>query len=176
MRSIILRGILAATAVLITACDTADSIAPVTPSASTNVRVSADLDNAKTNWRPVDQYVWASCANGGTGETVHVTGDIRFETQRMQDSSGVYHLSIKSNVSGLTAVGLTSGTFFRGMMAEHINSRAEDYLNSDVRGTDIVRFVAPGSGESYSLMVTSHYVVDQGNYVLWEETWTEVCR
>ena len=175
MRSIILRGILAATP-LIAACDSSDSVAPATTPASPRVTVSADVDGAKTIWRPVDQYVWVSCGNGGAGETVHVTGDIRYDMQSFQDASGVYHLSIKSNVSGLTAVGLTSGTFFRGMMAEHINGRADDYLSSDNRGTDIIRFAAQGSGDSYSLMVTTHYIVDQGNYVLWDETWTEVCR
>ena len=39
-----------------------------------------------------------------------------------------------------------------------------------------VSFVAPGSGDAFSLMVTSHFIVDQGNYVLWDETWNEVCR
>ena len=61
-------------------------------------------------------------------------------------------------------------------MTEHITARAEDYLNEDVRIAGIVRFVAPGSGDSYSLMVTSHFIVDQGTYVLWDQTWNEVCR
>jgi hypothetical protein len=73
-------------------------------------------------------------------------------------------------------VGLTSGTFFRGLMTERITSRAEDYLNEDVRTADMIRFIAPGSGDSYSLMVSSHFIVDQGNYVLWDQTWNEVCR
>jgi len=73
-------------------------------------------------------------------------------------------------------VGLTSGTFFRGLMTEHVNSRAEDYLNEDVRTADIIRFVATGSREAYSLMVSSRFIVDQGDYVLTEQTWEEVCR
>jgi hypothetical protein len=61
-------------------------------------------------------------------------------------------------------------------MAERINSRAEDYLNSDVRIADVIRFVATGSGDSYSLLVNSHFIVDQGTYVLWEQSWNEVCH
>jgi hypothetical protein len=61
-------------------------------------------------------------------------------------------------------------------MTEHITSRAEDYLNEDVRTADMIRFIALGSGDSYSLMVSSHFIVDQGNYVLWDQTWNEVCR
>jgi len=61
-------------------------------------------------------------------------------------------------------------------MTEQITSRAEDYLNEDVRTADIIRFVATGSRDSYSLMVSSHFIIDQGTYVLWDQTWNEVCR
>jgi hypothetical protein len=175
MRSTIFRGILAATAVFVAACDSPDSVAPATASAPSHVTVSADI-GGNPWWRTIDQYVWVSCGNGGAGETLHVTGDLRYEMQRMQDSSGTYHLNVKSNTSSLTAVGLTSGTVFRGMMTERGISRAEDYLNEDVRFADIIRFEAAGSREAYSLMVTSHYIIDQGTYVLWDETWNEVCR
>ena len=171
MRSII---ILAATAALAAACSSTDSVAPTASPAAARRDVSANAANVTS--RSIDQYVWASCANGGAGETVHVTGELHYEAQRMQDASGVFHLNIKSATSGLTAVGLTSGTFFRGMMTEHVTSRAEDYLNEDVRIADIIRFVAPGSGGSYSLIATSHFIVDQGNYVLWDQTWDEACR
>ena len=170
----IIRSILAATAVLAAACSSTDSVAPTITPASARPTVNADV--LKRMSRPVDQYVWISCANGGVGETVRVTGDLHYEAQRTQDASGVFHLNFKSATSGLTAVGLTSGTLFRGLMTERITARAEDYLNEDVRTADIIRFVAPGSGDSYSLMVSSHFIVDQGEYVLWDQTWNEVCR
>jgi hypothetical protein len=174
MRSIFFRGILAAIAVSTAACSSADSVAPTTKSARRTV--NADAQGVTTTSRPIDQYVWISCGNGGAGETFRVTGELRYNLQSIKDSSGVYHLNVKSNTSGLTAVGLTNGAFFRGMMTERINSRAEDYLNEDVRTADIIRFVAPESGDSYSLMVSSHFIVDEGEYVLWEQTWNEVCR
>ena len=176
MRSIIIGGILAATAVLTAACSTSDSVAPATAPASARRTVSADAQGVTSLSRPIDQYVWVSCTNGGAGEAVRVTGELHYEVQRTQDSSGVYHFNFKSAAGGLTAVGLTTGTLFRGLMTERITSRAEDYLNEDVRTADIIRFVASGSGDSYSLMVSSHFIVDQGSYVLWEQTWSEVCR
>jgi hypothetical protein len=176
MRSIIFRGILAATAALVAACGTTDSVAPTTSPATPRRDISTGAANVTSMSRPIDQYVWVSCTNGGAGEAVRVTGELHYEVQRTEDASGVFHLNFKSATSGLTAVGLTSGTFFRGLMTEHISSRAEDYLNEDVRTADIIRFVAPGSGDSYSLMVSSHFIVDQGNYVLWDQTWNEVCR
>ena len=175
MRSIIFRGILSATMALTTACSSTDSVAPATPRASAHRTVSANADGVRTVSRSIDQNVWLSCANGGAGEAVRVTGDLRYDVHRTLDSSGVSHLNIKSNTSGLTAVGLTSGTFFRGLMAEHVSSRAEDDLNMDVRTADIIRFVATGSRDSYSLMASSHFIVDQGTYVLAEQTWEEVC-
>jgi len=175
MRSIIFRSIFAVTTALIAACGSTDSVAPVTRPTSAPRAVSADVFGGTQVSRSIDQYVWLSCANGGAGETVRVTGDLRYDVHRTLDSSGISHLNIKSNTSGLTAVGLTSGTFFRGLMTEHVNSRAEDYLNMDVRTADIIRFVATGSRDSYSLMVTSRFIVDEGNYVLAEQTWNEVC-
>jgi len=174
MRSIIFRGILAA--VFAAACSSIDSVAPTPSSATARRDVSADAANATRNSRPIDQYVWVSCANGGAGEAVRVTGELHYEVQSTKDSSGVFHLNVKSATSGLTAVGLTSGTFFRGLMTEHITSRAQDYLNEDVRTADIIRFVATGSRDSYSLMASSHFIIDQGTYVLWDQTWNEVCR
>jgi hypothetical protein len=176
MRSIIFRGILAAAAVLAAACSSTDSVAPTSSPATARRALSADAATINKMSRPIDMYVWVSCTNGGAGEVLRVTGELHYESQRTQDASGVFHFQFKSATSGLTAVGLTTGTFFRGLMTEHITGRAEDYLNEDVRLADIVRFVAPGSGESYSLMAGSHFIVDEGNYVLWDQTWTEVCR
>ena len=171
MRSLIFRGILSATIAFTAACSSTDSVGPATRPTSAHRAVFGGTNVS----RSIDQNVWLSCANGGAGEAVRVTGDLRYDVHRTQDSSGVFHLNIKSNTSGLTAVGLTSGTFFRGLMAEHVNSRAEDELNMDVRTTDIIRFAATGSRDSYSLMVSSHFIVDQGSYVLWDQTWEEVC-
>ena len=176
MRSIIFRGMLSATIALTAACSSTDSVAPVTPRASAGRAVAADVEGVNTVSRSIDQNVWISCANGGAGEAVRVTGDLRYDLHLTQDASGVMHLNIKSNTSGLTAVGLTTGTFFRGLMTEHVTSRAEDYLNEDVRTADIIRFVATGSRDAYSLMASSHWIVDEGDYVLAEQTWTEVCR
>ncbi len=176
MRSIIFRGIWATTIALTAACSSTDAVSPATSLTSAPRTVSADAQGPTTVSRSIDQSVWVSCANGGAGEAVRVTGNLRYDVHRTQDSSGVFHFNIRSNTSGLSAVGLTTGTFFRGLMTEHVTSRAEDYLNEDLRTADIIRFVATGSRDSYSLMVSSHIVVDQGEYVLWDESWTEVCR
>jgi hypothetical protein len=176
MRSVFFRGILAAVALLTAACSSPDSVAPTATPASARLSVNAGAAGLTTTSRSIDQYVWISCGNGGAGETFHVTGQLRYNVESTKDASGVYHLNIKSNTSGLTAVGLTSGSFFRGLMTERINSRAEDYLNMNVRTAEIIRFVAPASGGSVSLMVSSHFIVDQGTYVLWEQSWDEVCR
>jgi hypothetical protein len=176
MRSIIFRGILAATAVLVAACSATDSAAPTISPAAARRDVSADAANDRSMSRPIDQYVWVSCLNGGAGEAVHVTGELHYEVHSTKDASGVFHFTFKSVAAGLTAVGVTSGRLFHGLMKEHITSRAEDYLNEDVRTADVIRFVAPGSGAAYSLTVSSHFIVDQGNYVLSDQTWNEVCR
>jgi hypothetical protein len=176
MRFTTFRGILIAITAASAACSSSDSIAPMSPSASSHRTVSADVAGGAKVSRLIDQNVWVSCANGGAGETVHVTGNLRYDVQSTQDSSGVYHFSIKSNTSNLTAVGLTSGTVFRGLMTERVNSRAEDYLNMDLRTADIIRFTAIGSRDAYSLMVSTTMIVDQGTYVVFEQNWNEVCR
>jgi opacity protein-like surface antigen len=173
MRSIFSFAILAAA--LTTACSSADSVAPAITPATARLTAPADANTATDKWQPVDQYVWLSCANGGVGETVHVTGDLRYSIHTNQDGSGTTHINIKSNTSGLTGIGLTTNTSFRGMMAEHVNSRGEDELNMDVKTSDMVRLVARG-GVSYSLLVTSRLILDDGDYVVAEQSWKEVCR
>ena len=176
MRSTIFHGIVIAIAALTTACSSSDSVGPVSPLGTSHRPASADVIGSTNVTRSIEQYVWVSCANGGAGETVRVTGDLRYDVHRTQDSSGVYHFSIKSNTSELTAVGLTTGTVFRGVMTERVNSRAEDYLNMDLRTADIIRFVATGSRDAYSLMVGTTLIIDDGEYVVFEQTWNEVCR
>ena len=175
MRPTMFRSIAAASVAFAAACSSTDAVAPATAPELAS-RTIANAESVTPISAPIDQYVWVSCTNGGAGESVRVTGELRYDVQSTRDSSGVYHLGIKSNTLGLTAVGQTSGTVFRGMMTERVNSRAEDYLNMDVRIADMIRFAAPGSGESYALIATSHFIVDEGNYVLWDQTWSEVCR
>lgn len=175
MYSIITRGVFAAAVAMTVACAGSDSLAPTIAPAAASRTVAPNAAPVNTISRTIDQYVWFSCGNDGAGETIHVTGELRYDVQSTKDSSGVYHFSIKSNTMGLTAVGLTSGETFRGVMTERVNSRAEDYLNMDLRTADILRFTAVGSSDSFSLMVTSHIIVDRGTYVLWDQTWNEVC-
>jgi hypothetical protein len=176
MRSIIIRGVFAAAAALTVACSSTDSVGPAGPLASARRTIAPGGGGITTIGRTIDQYVWFSCGNGGAGEAIRVTGQLRYDVQSTKDSAGVYHFSIKSNTIGITGVGLTSGAFFRGLMTERVNSRAEDALNEDVRIADIIRFVAPGSGESFSLMATTRFIVKDGEYVLYDQTWSEVCR
>jgi hypothetical protein len=173
MQSPVVRVIFVAAAALTAACNSTDSFAPKTPSASARLDAASGGASVKQS---VDRYVWVPCLSGGAGETVRVTGDVRYDVHSTLDGTGVDHLNIKSNTSNLTAIGQTSGTLFRATMAERINSRDEDYLNFDVRIADVIHFVATGSGDSYSLLVNSHFIVDQGTYVLWEQSWNEVCH
>jgi hypothetical protein len=175
MRSIFLRTLLAAVAAFTAACESTSIVTPSSAPSSPRQNVTPDQP-VTTVSRAIDQYVWLSCANGGVGEAVRVSGDLHYDFHSKKDSSGVYHLNIKANTSGLTAVGMTTGTGFRGIMNERVNSRADDFMSMDVRTADIIRFTAPGSGASYSLMVSSHFIVDEGNYLLWDQTWNEVCR
>jgi len=85
MRSIIFRGILAAAVALTAACSSTDTVAPAALAARapvSHLTVSTNADGVTAMSRPVDQYLWLSCANGGTGETVRVTGDLRYEMKR----------------------------------------------------------------------------------------------
>lgn len=173
MRSAIVRIIFLTAAALTAACSSTDSVSPRIRPAS--ARLDASNGDASMK-QSVDRYIWVSCLLGGAGETVRVTGDLRYDVHSTMDATGVYHLNIKSNTSNLTATGLTSGTFFRATLGERINSRAVDYLNEDVRISDVIKFAATGSGDSYSLMVNSHFIVDQGDYVLWEQNWSEDCH
>src|SRR6185436_9862316 len=86
MRSIIFRGVLTAIAVFAAACSSIDSVAPTTSPATARRDVSANAANGTNMSRPIDQNVWVSCANGGAGEAVRVTGELHYEVRRTEDS------------------------------------------------------------------------------------------
>src|SRR5262245_11334045 len=116
MRSIVLRGLATAIVALAAACSTADSVAPRMTTASARRSASARAPENANISRQVDRFVWVSCANGGAGEAIHVTGDLRYDVHQTVDATGVIHYNVKSNTSGLTGVGTTSGTFYRGSL------------------------------------------------------------
>ncbi|HEY6829607.1 MAG TPA: hypothetical protein VI259_22270, partial [Gemmatimonadaceae bacterium] len=88
MRSIIIRGILAAAAALTVACGSTDSVAPI--SAPAKIQRTLTGNGGAPVRRAIDQNVWFSCGNGGAGETIRVTGELRYDVQSTMDATGVY--------------------------------------------------------------------------------------
>ena len=74
MRSFIIRGILAAAAALTAACGSTDSVAPTRASATASRTI---VTPGGPVFRTIDQIVWMGCGNGGAGEAIRVTGQLR---------------------------------------------------------------------------------------------------
>jgi hypothetical protein len=67
-----------------------------------------------TNIRqPVDIVNFISCANGGAGELIRVTGTGHMVITTTDSANGGRHTTIHSNVAGLSGIGLTTGTKYR---------------------------------------------------------------
>ena len=106
----------------------------------------ADVINVTT---PLDFVSFVPCANGGTGEGVHVTGTLNFRISRSTDGSGGLHSTTLIRPQGVTAVGLTTGTTyqFRSVSRDVFNQQTGGVGNV-VMSVNNFRLIGPGPGNN----------------------------
>lgn len=97
-------------AVLLGACDKAsDPLAPtIDPPA---FRSSQFTDNSVF---PLDMYVYVSCADGGLGEFVHLTGNLHALFHVTVSNSGNFTIKGHFQPQGVSGTGEATGTKYQG--------------------------------------------------------------
>jgi hypothetical protein len=63
---------------------------------------------------PIDIVVFVSCANGGAGELVELTGSLHETFHVTFDGRGGFHISVIDNPQGISGTGLTTGAKYQG--------------------------------------------------------------
>ncbi len=63
---------------------------------------------------PIDILVFVSCANGGSGEFVELTGNLHEVFTVTFNANGGIHVSTLDNPQGITGTGFTTGVKYQG--------------------------------------------------------------
>jgi len=113
-----------------------------------------------------DSTVFVPCANGGAGETVDVSGSLNFVFHSFFDSAGGQHLQLKSNLQGVSGIGLTTGTKYQMSDSETFvfNVAADDAPNETTTVSNM-RVTGQGPGNNFLLHETAHFTINANGTV-----------
>jgi hypothetical protein len=108
-----------------------------------------------------DSQVFVPCANGGAGELVELTGSLNFVFHSIFDQAGGMHLQLRSNLQGVSGVGMTTGAKYRASDSETFvfNVDADDAPEAN---TTISSFhvIGQGKGNNFVLHEAAHFTVN----------------
>jgi hypothetical protein len=124
-----------------------------------------------TNVRlPVDSFVFVPCANGGAGETVHLTGTVLVLFTTTSTESGQFITIAHFQPQGVSGVGETTGDRYRGTGPGFFLTRANLNLAANEVSTFLTNFriIGPGAGNNLLIHNLFHLTVN-GNGVVTAE-------
>jgi hypothetical protein len=103
---------------------------------------------------PITQTVFVSCANGGAGDVVELSGSIQIVEAATFDSSGGAHFYSHFNPQGVTGTSASTGTRYQGVgvTAFQLN------LTAGVQQVVTNNFLIVGTGSAASYRVHENVV------------------
>ena len=150
-------GTLLGIAVGLMAC--AESTAPVPPLRVLDQppALSAAADAATHITQPFNGSILISCANGGQGETVALSGEVEIVSHSTTDANGGVHLSMHVRPSSVTGVGATSGLTYRGTGGGLVSQfDAADGFPAVYTMINNFRIIGQGPGNNLVMHMTIH--------------------
>ena len=102
--------------------------------------------------------LWVSCANGGLGEYVNLTGELEIQSHSVEDAKGGTHLTTHVRPSGVVGTGVTTGLRYLGVGGTF---EGEGYAAAGQATvyTFVNNFRIIGKGPGNNLLV--HYTIHQ---------------
>lgn len=107
---------------------------------------------------PIDLFVYVSCANGGSGEFVELTGSLHDLFSVTFNSRGGFTFKYLDNPQGITGSGLTTGAKYQGTgetggsLTGRVGSE-ETYVNN-------FKMIGQGPGNNYLVHENYHVTVN----------------
>lgn len=119
--------------------------------------------------------VFISCAAGGAGETVLLSGNLHILTHTTIDATGGFHTKYHFQPQGVSGVGMTTGTMYRG------TGVSQGTVNGKVglQETIVNNFRVIGQGRGNNLLIHSvfHITVNaNGEVTATVDKFSEVCK
>jgi len=115
---------------------------------------------------PYNGWVWVSCANGGNGETVRLTGDLHALFQVTFDENGGLHVASQYQPMGITGYGEVTGDKYQATGVTRHNENLQPvaypveytYVNN-------FRIIGPGPGNNFVIHETYHITINANGEV-----------
>jgi len=95
-----------------------------------------------------------------TGDTITFTGNIHLVIAMTPDASGGFHFHADNNVSGVTGVGVPSGTTYHGIGGGWFEFNADPPFPVVATETDVFGLISTGSSSNFVVTVTLHMTVN----------------
>jgi hypothetical protein len=124
---------------------------------SSHIQSSQDQSNNGLVAVPIAETLFVSCANGGAGENITLTGTTNFVYQITWNDHG-FHLVYHANSHALTGVGLSSGETFTGSDGTQ-GTVMGSFVNNQWIGTTNERMIINGQNTKYTIVYKNHLVV-----------------
>ncbi len=123
----------------------------VSPSSATNVIINEQV--------PFNTVFFVSCANGGAGEAVVLSGTLHVLIHETVSSSGNFHLKLHFQPQGVSGTGLATGDSYRatGVTQEHFNFNQLPINDTFVNN---FRIIGQGPGNNFSVHQTFHITIN----------------
>ena len=151
---------LAATLVSCDARQPADLTAPRTVAPSAGVSANSAETFTQNESIPIDLIVFVSCANGGAGELIFMSGDLHILTHYTLSNSGNYHVKQHFQPQGISGYGEVTGDKYQatGVTQEEFNTNGplpitDSFVNN-------FRMIGQGPNNNYQVHQNMHVTIN----------------
>ncbi len=137
--------------------------------------IPARAENVENISIPITILQFVSCADGGAGEFIEVSGDLHIVVNFTIDKNGGVHGKTHFQPQGISGVGLTTGDKYQatGVTQNQFNSHVgfeETYVNN-------FRMIGQGPRNNLLVHVTSHITINaNGDVTAFVDNVSEECR
>ena len=159
-------ALVALTAVAVS-CDArqpADLTAPSAIAPSAAVSTDAAVNDTQNESIPIDLVAFVSCANGGAGELVFMSGDLHVLTHFTLSNSGNLHVTQHFQPQGISGYGEISGDKYQATGGTH-----EEFNDNGLPFTDTYinnfRIIGQGPGNNFLVHENYHVTINANGVV-----------
>ncbi len=134
------------------------------PTASTTAiapRLAAAETYTYSQKLPLAMYVWVSCANGGWGETIYLTGTLH-DLYHYSMNNNTFSYTMLDNPQQVSGTGLTTGDKYQGTGVTRSGGHyayAAGYAQTYTHINNF-RMIGQGPGNNYLVHTTYHVTIN----------------
>jgi hypothetical protein len=147
-------------ALLLAGCDSPSAPSTATAASPPGLAATAFTDNASV---PIDQVVFISCANGGAGESVTLSGTLHVLFHFTVNGAGQVTVTSQVNPQGVSGIGEITGSKYQGTGVS--SSIATGRVGSQTTTINNFRIIGQGPGNNFLVHENLHFTVNANGTV-----------